>query len=93
MDNENSKSIEWYESQVSELKDIRKIFYEICGDTVNGKDAYFPDLIKKELNKLKAQLLQANLDLVRAGKNQERWEIKEQEFMDEIEELENRSCN
>ena len=41
----------------------------------------------KEIQKLKDQLLQANFDLIRAGKNQEKWEIREQQLIDEIEEL------
>jgi len=50
---ESPKTIEWYEAQVQELMDIRKAFYRICGDTANGNDAYFPDLVEKELRKLK----------------------------------------
>ena len=44
---EESKTIEWYEAQVKELRDIRKIYYKLYED--NGKDAYFPDLIKEKL--------------------------------------------
>ncbi len=44
---EQPKTIEWYEAQVKELRDIRKIYLELYGD--NGKDAYFPDLIKEKL--------------------------------------------
>lgn len=47
----NEPTIEWYKAQVKELQDIRKSFYEICGDTANGADAYFPDLVKEELRR------------------------------------------
>ena len=50
---ENSKTIEWYEAQVKELKDIRKAHYEILGDTANGNDAYFPDLVERVFKELK----------------------------------------
>jgi hypothetical protein len=51
---ENPKTIEWYQSQVKELRDIRKFYYELFED--NGSDAYFPDLIKNKLQELKETL-------------------------------------
>lgn len=50
----NEITIEWYEAQVQELKDIRKIFWDKFGDMANGNDAYFPDLVKKQIEKLLA---------------------------------------
>ena len=44
----------------------------------------------KKIQELEARLLQINFDLVRAGKIQEKMEIKEQQLLDEIEELQNR---
>lgn len=38
----------------------------------------------QEIQNLKDQLLQANFDLVRAGKNQEKWAIREQQLQDDI---------
>ena len=49
---EGIKSIEWYESQVQELKDIRKIYFKRYMDTENQDDAYFPDLIEEKLDEL-----------------------------------------
>lgn len=49
----NEPTIEWYKAQVKELLDIRIAFHNICGDTANGADAYFPDLVAKELRKIK----------------------------------------
>ncbi len=48
---ENPETPEWLRSQVKELRDIRKTYYELCED--DGKDAYFPDLIKNKLQELK----------------------------------------
>jgi len=52
---EQPKTIEWYEAQVKELKDIRKAYYELCylQDFYDKGDAYFPDLVKKEFQELK----------------------------------------
>ena len=50
---EQGHTIEWYEAQVQELRVIRKMFYDIFGDTADGKDAYFPDLLKKEIERLR----------------------------------------
>ena len=50
---ESPKTIEWYEAQIKELQDIRKAFYEICGDTTKGEDAYFPNLVEKEFKNAK----------------------------------------
>ena len=47
------ETIQWYESQIQELSDIKKSFHIICGDITNKNDAYFPDLVHKELAKLK----------------------------------------
>lgn len=63
MDNEKNcekaaeKDINWYKAQAEELKAIRKDFYEICGDTANGNDAYFPDLVAAELRKVKKEVI------------------------------------
>ena len=47
------KTIDRYESKVQELTEIRKVVYDICGDLSQGCDAYFPDLVRKELKRLK----------------------------------------
>jgi len=44
-------TIEWYKAQAKELKDIRKSFYKYCGESDDGSDAYFPDLVSKEFRR------------------------------------------
>ena len=43
--------------------------------------------LDKKIQNLEHQLLQANFDLVRAGKKQEKWEIEEEQFKNEIVDL------
>ena len=60
---ENPKTAAWYEAQVQELLDIRIAFHNICGDTANGADAYFPDLVEKELKNMTEELSTSYKDI------------------------------
>lgn len=48
---EQPKTIAWYEAQTKELMDIRKAYYNLYDN--NGDDAYFPDLVEKKFQELK----------------------------------------
>ena len=50
---ESPKTKAWYEAQVKELMDIRKIYYKLY-DGGEG-DAYFPDLVEKKLEEPKSK--------------------------------------
>ncbi len=43
---ENVPTIEWYNAQVNELKEIRKYIYSLISEKEGNKDSYFPDLVK-----------------------------------------------
>ena len=53
---ESPKTIEYYKAQEQELKDIRKIMFELCKDDYcTGGDGYFPDMIKNKIEKLQSK--------------------------------------